>query len=59
MPIRLCTLLAVAVLLSACSSTDRQVKAPCGPLTSFVETSHCGEPQPVNQFTPFAQVMVE
>lgn len=66
MHIRLSAIFAVAALLAACSSTDRQVKAPCGPLTSFVElaprsgeTSHCGEPQPVNQPTPFARIMVE
>ncbi len=56
MATRLRALLAVAILLSACSSTDRQIKAPCGPLTSFAEASHCGEPQPVN---PFTQIMVE
>ncbi|NSY16497.1 MULTISPECIES: hypothetical protein [Rhizobium/Agrobacterium group] len=56
MATRLGALFALAILSSACSSTDRQIKAPCGPLTSFVEASHCGEPQPVN---PFTQIMVE
>lgn len=57
MKTRIGLVLALAALTAACASSARELKAPCGPLTSYTEDGHCGDAKPVN--AAFATVLMK
>jgi len=40
--------LIVAVLATACARPGRELKAPCGPISSYAVNDECGELKPLN-----------
>ena len=57
MKISVALTIALVSLTTACANPARELKAPCGPLTSYADDDQCGEAKPVN--TAFAHVVVE
>jgi hypothetical protein len=40
--------LTMAVLATACARPGRELKAPCGPISSYAANNECGELKPLN-----------
>ena len=40
--------LIMAVLATACARPGRELKAPCGPISSYAANNECGELKPLN-----------
>jgi hypothetical protein len=40
--------LIIAALATACARPGRELKAPCGPISSYAANNECGELKPLN-----------
>ncbi|ESZ12962.1 hypothetical protein [Mesorhizobium sp. L48C026A00] len=49
--------LMIAALATACARPGRELKAPCGPISSYAANDECGELKPAN--SAFDKVMSE
>lgn len=49
--------LMMAAVATGCARPSRELKAPCGPISSYATNDECGELKPVN--SAFDKVMSE
>lgn len=54
---RVFLVLMMAALATGCARPGRELKAPCGPISSYAANDECGELKPVN--SAFDEVMSE